>query len=54
MPSLATFTFGKTLWERLEFLAPYLYIEEDREFIEHNSHTIEVSYQDYDWRLNRY
>jgi len=46
--------FGKTLAERLEFIAPYLYSKEDREFIEHNSSTIEVSYQDYDWRLNRY
>jgi len=46
--------FGKTLPERLRFIAPYLYNRDDREFLEENAEHIRVDYQDYDWRLNKY
>jgi hypothetical protein len=46
--------FGKTLPERLRFIAPYLYNRDDRQFLEENAERIKVDYQDYDWRLNRY
>lgn len=46
--------FGKNQAEVLRFIAPYLYKEEDRKFIEENAGDIKVVYQDYDWRLNRY
>ncbi|MFQ6079136.1 MAG: DUF547 domain-containing protein, partial [Thermodesulfobacteriota bacterium] len=46
--------FGKTLPERLRFIAPYLYNRDDREFLEEKAEGIKVEYQDYDWRLNRY
>lgn len=46
--------FGGTESEILKFIAPYLYEEEDRKFIEKNLNTLKVGYQQYDWRLNRY
>ena len=46
--------FGKTQADRLRFIAPYLYHEEDRNFLAENAQNIKVDYQDYDWRLNRY
>jgi GH15 family glucan-1,4-alpha-glucosidase len=46
--------FGKTLPERLRFIARYLYNRDDREFLEENAERTKVDYQDYDWRLNRY
>ena len=46
--------FGKTPAERLRFIAPYLYDEADRRFLEESADTVKVSYQDYDWRLNKY
>jgi hypothetical protein len=46
--------FGKSLNERLRFIAPYLYNRDDRDFLEENAEHIKVNYQDYDWRLNRY
>ena len=46
--------FGKTLAQRLRFIAPYLYERDDRQFLEENAEHIKVYYQDYDWRLNRY
>jgi len=46
--------FGKNEVEVLGIIAPYLYKSEDREFIEENTTDIKVTYQDYDWRLNRY
>jgi GH15 family glucan-1,4-alpha-glucosidase len=46
--------FGETESDILKFIAPYLYEEEDRKFIEKNLNTLEVGYQQYDWRLNRY
>ncbi len=45
--------FGRSAAERLRLLAPYLYDEKDRKFIENRAETLNVSYQDYDWRLNR-
>jgi hypothetical protein len=45
--------FGKTPAEGLRFIAPYLYRQEDRGFIEENADRLRVTYQDYDWRLNR-
>lgn len=46
--------FGATQGERLRFIAPYFYNKEDREFLAEQADTLEVSYQRYDWRLNRY
>jgi len=45
--------FGRSTAERLRFLAPYLYNDQDRSFIESRAETLTVTYQDYDWRLNR-
>ena len=45
--------FGRTLPERLKFVAPYLYNREDKEFIEINAEKVKVDYLDYDWKLNR-
>jgi len=46
--------FGETKEERIMFIAPYMYKEEDRLFMEKNAGDLKVEYQDYDWRLNRY
>ena len=46
--------FGKNQTETLTFIAPYLYDEDDRLFLEKNAGNLKVEYQDYDWRLNRY
>ncbi len=46
--------FGRTLADRLKFIAPYLYNQEEREFLEANHQNTKIGYQDYDWRLNRY
>jgi GH15 family glucan-1,4-alpha-glucosidase len=46
--------FGKDAAPVLRFIAPYLYMEEDRTFLLENASRLGVSYQDYDWRLNRY
>jgi hypothetical protein len=45
--------FGKTPAERLRFIAPYLYNEKDRRFLEEKAGDIKIEYQTYDWRLNR-
>ena len=45
--------FGKTPAEHLRFIAPYLYNEKDRRFLEENAADIHIAYQSYDWRLNR-
>jgi len=37
----------------LHFAAPYLYDKRDRDFLVENADTLRVSYQAYDWRLNR-
>ncbi|MGD0232755.1 MAG: glycoside hydrolase family 15 protein, partial [Syntrophorhabdales bacterium] len=46
--------FGGSQGERLRFVAPLLYDDEDGRFIEENAEVLNVSYQAYDWRLNRY
>jgi hypothetical protein len=46
--------FGKNKREKLTFISPYLYNEEDRTFLKQYAGTVTVDYQDYDWRLNRY
>jgi hypothetical protein len=46
--------FGATPAERLRSIARYLDREEDRVFIEEHAHRLKVTYQNYDWRLNRY
>lgn len=45
--------FGATQAERLRFIAPYLFQAQDRAFLEDQADTLQVSYQRYDWRLNR-
>lgn len=45
--------FGATKAARLRFIAPYLYDDADRAFLEENAERARVSYQKYDWRLNR-
>jgi GH15 family glucan-1,4-alpha-glucosidase len=45
--------FGRSMEEKLRFVAPYLYVEEDRRFLEEESHRLQVGYLPYDWRLNR-
>jgi GH15 family glucan-1,4-alpha-glucosidase len=39
--------------EQLRWLADYLYDREDRQFLQEHAGTVTVSYQKYDWRLNR-
>ena len=46
--------FGKDKREKLTFITPYLYDEDDRAFLKDYAGTVTVDYQDYDWRLNRY
>jgi GH15 family glucan-1,4-alpha-glucosidase len=46
--------FGRDEAERLRFIAPYLYDEEDRAFLQEYADIIKIDYQEYDWRLNRY
>jgi len=45
--------FGATQAERLRFIAPYLFQAQDRAFLQDQADTLQVSYQRYDWRLNR-
>ncbi|MFO8152331.1 glycoside hydrolase family 15 protein [Thioalkalivibrio sp.] len=45
--------FGETDEEHLRFVAPYLYRDEDRQFLEQNAAELRVKYEPYDWRLNR-
>lgn len=45
--------FGATQTERLRFIAPYFFNDRDRQFILDNAGALAISYQDYDWRLNR-
>jgi hypothetical protein len=45
--------FGPDPVRRLRFIAPYLYDDENRKFIEEHADAIKVDYQEYDWRLNR-
>jgi GH15 family glucan-1,4-alpha-glucosidase len=45
--------FGATQGEHLRFIAPHFYHEQDRRFIEEHADALKVTYQKYDWRLNR-
>jgi GH15 family glucan-1,4-alpha-glucosidase len=45
--------FGSTDAERLRFIAPYLYDEENRRFLMEKADSVTIEYQPYDWRLNR-
>jgi len=45
--------FGKTDGDRLRFIAPFLYEERDRCFLEEHADELKIDYQRYDWRLNR-
>lgn len=46
--------FGATQAERLRFIARYIANAPDRKFIEDRADSLKVTYQSYDWRLNRY
>ncbi|HKK01706.1 MAG TPA: DUF547 domain-containing protein, partial [Desulfuromonadales bacterium] len=45
--------FGASDEERLRFVAPFLYNEEDRRFLEERARLLRIKYRPYDWRLNR-
>jgi hypothetical protein len=46
--------FGKSTAEMLRFVARFVYDAADREFLFQHADTVTVTYQDYDWGLNRY
>jgi len=46
--------FGESHAEILEFIAQYIFNDDDRKYILENAENIKIDYQDYDWRLNRY
>lgn len=45
--------FGATQAERLRFITRYLDNQQDRAIIEDQADSLSISYQNYDWRLNR-
>lgn len=45
--------FGSSQAERIAFIAPYLYREEEGAYLLENRDSVQIVYQDYDWRLNR-
>jgi hypothetical protein len=45
--------FGATQAERLRGIAPYFFNDDDRQFILDNAGALAITYQEYDWRLNR-
>lgn len=45
--------FGGSNEAVLDFIAPYFYEEADRRFVEKNAGRLKISYEPYDWRLNR-
>jgi hypothetical protein len=45
--------FGMRQAVILRFIAPYLFREDDRRFLEEHAEHVRVRYQPYDWRLNR-
>ena len=45
--------FGEDREERLRFIAPFLYREEDRAFLERHAGRCRVEHMPYDWHLNR-
>jgi hypothetical protein len=46
--------FGAGQEEGLRFIAPYLHHRDDGKYLEEHASTLPVTYQEYDWRLNRY
>jgi GH15 family glucan-1,4-alpha-glucosidase len=45
--------FGKDIEERLKFAAAYLYQEQSRDLLMNHGRECQVSYQEYNWSLNR-
>ena len=45
--------FGATQGQRLRFMAQYQDNQQDRTFIQDHADALQVTYQNYDWRLNR-
>jgi len=45
--------FGSSDEEIIRFIAPYIYAEDEREFLQLHAGNINIKYQKYDWRLNR-
>ena len=45
--------FGSSDEEIIRFIAPYIYAEDEREFLQLHAGDIDIKYQKYDWRLNR-
>ncbi len=45
--------FGATQGQRLRFMAQYLDNQQDRTYIQDQADALQVTYQSYDWRLNR-
>ncbi len=45
--------FGRDKKDLLNFISPYLYRDEDRDYLARNAHRLKIQYQEYDWRLNR-
>ncbi|MDA8164433.1 MAG: glycoside hydrolase family 15 protein [Desulfobacteraceae bacterium] len=46
--------FGASRSARLRFVAPYLYREEERQYLEEHAGELRIRYLPYDWRLNRF
>jgi GH15 family glucan-1,4-alpha-glucosidase len=46
--------FGQTGTDILRYITPYIYDEEDKRYLEERVDQLKISYQDYDWRLNKY
>lgn len=45
--------FGNNKQERLRFIAPFLYAQEDRYFLQDHGQDCKLEYMQYDWHLNR-
>jgi len=46
--------FGDGEEDIVKFIIPYLYDDQERRYLSENIGGVRVTYQDYDWRLNRY
>lgn len=46
--------FGETAADRIRYISLYMHDKEVGEFLMHYADELDVYYQDYDWRLNRY
>lgn len=45
--------FGSSDEEKIRFIIPYVYAEDEREYLQQHAGDIVIRYQKYDWRLNR-